>query len=307
MLRSLCLLVLLLLAGSLAAENVYLRDGRVISGRISNQTRTDITIETAQGTMKINKDQIRRIQYDTQVDDKAKEEARKAEEKRRLEEYNRQQAEQRRQNEERMKQEEAKRLEAEKKNQDEAKRLADQKKLEEDKKKADADKKRRDDESKMKPAGPFWYGAMVRSMVLPGWGQYYQGRNRAAFLNGGLTLGLGIFSLYEEGHYHRNRNNYSSTSTTFLLGTPFVARNYFNVSQTDGQAYFWFLKGYGQTSSARIRMETHAQRLRVARTAFLLAYAWNVVDVVLFNPTTTTKVGLQTGPGNYRLAFAMTF
>ncbi|MCE9597003.1 MAG: hypothetical protein K8S54_03460 [Spirochaetia bacterium] len=307
MLRILCSALFLLWAGALMAENVYLRDGRVVSGRISNQTRTDITIETAQGTIKISKDQIRRIQYDTQGDDKAKEEARKAEEARRLEEYKRQQEEQRRLQEERKRQEDAKRLESDKKNQDEAKRLADQKKLDDEKKREEERKRREAEASRVKQSGPFWYGAFVRSMVLPGWGQYYQGRKSSAFLNGGLTLGLGIYSLYEEGHYRRNRNNYASTSSTFLLGTPFVARNYFNVSQTDGQAYFWFFKGYGQTSAARVRMEVHAQRLRFARTGFLAAYAWNLVDVVLFNPSSTSKVGLGAGVDGYKLAFTSSF
>ena len=80
------LLLLLIGFSSLAAETVYLRDGRVLTGRITSQTRTDITIVTPQGPMNIQKDQIRRIQYDTAAEDKAREDARKAEEARRLQE-----------------------------------------------------------------------------------------------------------------------------------------------------------------------------------------------------------------------------
>jgi hypothetical protein len=82
--KFLCRLTLaaLFFSGSaLLAETIYLRDGRVLTGRITNQSRTDITLATPQGVLTIQKDQIRRIQYDNPQQDAAKaEEARRQEE-----------------------------------------------------------------------------------------------------------------------------------------------------------------------------------------------------------------------------------
>jgi len=315
MYRLLLIATFLTFTAALYAENVYLRDGRIVSGRITNQTRTDITIATPQGVIKIQKDQIRRIQYDTGTDEKAQEEARKAEERRRLEEYNRQQEEMKRRQEEQRRQEEARKAEEQRKTEQQKaeadKRLADQKKTEEDKRKQEEARKREEEnrrrEAEARDAGPTWYGAFVRSLVLPGWGQYYSGRKTTGYMMGCGFLVAGGLMLREQSAYDRNRSAYAETTRGFLLGTPFVARSLFNVSQTDGQAYYWFFAGSGQTGATRERMELHAKKLSALKTGVAVFYAWNIVDVILFRPTTTTKVGMGADENGYRLAFTSHF
>ena len=322
--------LLLLLIGftSLAAETVYLRDGRVLTGRITSQTRTDITIVTPQGPMNIQKDQIRRIQYDTAAEDKAREDARKAEEARRLQEQQQRQAEEARklQEQQQRQAEEQKRLEAEKKAQEQ--KVADQKKAEEEKRKAEEAKRQAEGEStasaqerkrieeklrrmrefdeRARLMGPTWYGAVARNVAMPGWGEIYQGR-KIGYLYAGAWAGLATFTLYEKDRYLKAKSVYSSTTRGFLYGTPYVARTFLSYSETDGQASFWFFKGYGQTSAARARMQKHALRLRFAQGALVALYGWTITDALLFKPTPKTAVGFSSTGDGMRLAVSTEF
>lgn len=80
--------LLILLTPLLArAETILLHDGRLIQGRILNQSRTHVQIRTATGTLLIDKNDIARIDYDDRaqriLDEKARE--KKAQEKAREE------------------------------------------------------------------------------------------------------------------------------------------------------------------------------------------------------------------------------
>ena len=62
-----------------SAETVYLRDGRVVSGRLVGQTRTEIRVQTGGRLEVISKTKIRRITYeDESVSNRAAEARRKA-------------------------------------------------------------------------------------------------------------------------------------------------------------------------------------------------------------------------------------
>ncbi len=315
------LLFALVAAYSLAAETIYLRDGRVLTGQITGQTRTDITINTPQGPMKIMKDQIRRIQYDTSAEDKAREDARRAEEQRRQDEQRR--ADEQRRQDEAKRLAEQKRLEDEKKKQEE-----DKKKLEADKARAEADKQRNESASKeeqerlrrlearrkaaqelderAKIVNPTWYGATARNLAIPGWGQLYENR-KIGYLYAGAWAGLVTWTLYEKDRYMKNKAVYSATTRGFLLGTPYTTRNLLSYSQSDGQALFWFFKGYGQTSAARTRTDLHASRLRIAQTGLVMLYAWSITDAILFRPNRNTAVGFAGTSDGFRFAVASRF
>jgi len=96
---------------SVYGERVYLKNGAVVDGEIIQQTMTAIQVKTYKGEiLKIQKDDIRKIDYKFDIR-KLEEERRKQEEQRRLEEERRKQEEQRRlEEEERQKQEEQRRL-----------------------------------------------------------------------------------------------------------------------------------------------------------------------------------------------------
>lgn len=315
----LTLAVLLFTGPALLAETIYMRDGRVLAGRIVNQSRTDITLQTAQGVLTISKEQIRRIQYDNPQQDAAKaEEARRLEEQRReqerklqeerLKEYERQQQLQRQQNDQRLLEEKKRREEEEAK-----KRLELEKK---EPAKTPDDFKRREEErlrrlkefeENAKKLGPTWYGALVRNLILPGWGEVYQGRRTKGFVMAGSFAALTTFALYEGERYRKNYTNYADTTRGFLFGTPFVQRNVFSVSLTDAQAVGWLILGSDQTQRSRERMQMHAARYGAAKTAVAAFYIFGIVDVLLFKPQSNTQVGLGSNGEDLHLAFTANF
>lgn len=317
-------LCMLALPAALLAETIYMRDGRVLTGRITNQSRTDITLATAQGVLTIQKDQIRRIQYDNPQQDAQKaEEARRLEEARReqerklqeerLKEYERQQQLQRQQNEQRLQQEEKKRrdeeeakkrLELEKKpdKKPDDKPLNDWKKREEERM-----RKLKEFEERARLLGPTWYGALARNMVFPGWGEVYQGRQTRGLLLAGSFAALTTFTLYEAERYRKNYTNYADTTGGFIVGTPIFVRNVFSYSLSDAQGISWLILGSEQTKRARDRMQLHAARLRYAKAGMVALYAFGIADVLLFKPASQAKVGLGSDGQDLHLAFTAAF
>ncbi|MBL8021286.1 MAG: hypothetical protein JNM27_16570 [Leptospirales bacterium] len=136
-------------SSALQAETILLHNGGVIRGRISNQDRTSVTIETAQGRQVIQKAAIRRITYDDARFDE--------EEKRRVEAERKRAEEERKRLEDERKRQEEKRRADEKKNEDakraeDLKRQQETKRLEELKRQEEARKQR--EETKNTPATP---------------------------------------------------------------------------------------------------------------------------------------------------------
>ncbi|MCE9599264.1 MAG: hypothetical protein K8S54_14975 [Spirochaetia bacterium] len=128
------LFLFLILSSTLGAETILLQNGGIVRGKISNQDRVSVTIETTQGRQVIQKAAIRRIVYDDAKFEE--EEKRRLEQERlRLEAERKRQEEQRRADEK--KGEELRRSE-ELKRQQEIKRLEELKRQEESRREAKA-------------------------------------------------------------------------------------------------------------------------------------------------------------------------
>ncbi len=193
---------------------VHLRNGRQIEGRIINQSRTSVTLETLDGKQTLSKDQVKRIVY--RDFDLEKERERLEEEQKRINEEKRRKAEeQKRQEEERLKrenerqrEERERREEAERKARAAREQAARLKKLrvfiqgEEsvwnqmhvDLKTAPGEEPPAETALLENPeimtggAPKSKLGALIRSAILPGWGQYYLGRETKSLFWGTTFL-----------------------------------------------------------------------------------------------------------------------
>lgn len=178
--RWIILALLLVLPLSLAAEIVYLRDGRVVEGAIIAQDNNYLDIRTATGSQRIAKSQVRRIAYNT-----AEEKARM--EKERLALIARQEAA-RRELERLRKLRELEAQAREKQDLELQKKLA--------RERAAAAKivresvERKEIEAPDVPVG--YWGFAWRSALLPGWGHMAIGRP----VVGGIYMGATALALY---------------------------------------------------------------------------------------------------------------
>lgn len=94
-----------------------MRNGQVYNGRIANQTRTEVVLDTPAGRVVLRKADIRRINYGPTPEDKAREEAQKRETERKAQEEKRREEErlkeQKKQEEQKLAEEAARKREAE--------------------------------------------------------------------------------------------------------------------------------------------------------------------------------------------------
>ncbi|MBI3396458.1 MAG: hypothetical protein HY042_11525 [Spirochaetia bacterium] len=175
-------------ASPLIADSVLMRDGRRLDGAVIAQNRYSIVIVVNGVRQTINKADITRIVFEDgrredqlrkQEEDAARQDALRKEEERRAQEARRA--------------EEARRLEEAR---NEVRRLEEQSKKEkaaEEKRQADA--RAQQDALDQARARANTSGALLRSAVLPGWGQYYQGRGGDAAIYGvGFVGSLGLLS-----------------------------------------------------------------------------------------------------------------
>jgi hypothetical protein len=123
--KLLYIFVVILIIQDLFADTVFLKNGKVIQGKIINQSQTKVEIQTEDGNrILLNKEEIRRIQFGP-TQNEIELEKRRQEEQKKIEEQRRKQEEEirRKQEEEiRRKQEEEKRLEEERRRQEERKK-----------------------------------------------------------------------------------------------------------------------------------------------------------------------------------------
>ncbi|MBI3395185.1 MAG: hypothetical protein HY042_05075, partial [Spirochaetia bacterium] len=123
-------LILLALSWSNAgAEQVFYRNGKVVPGSVIGYDPATVTVNTGQGTIRIHKDELRRIYYaPTDEEVRKEEEAKKAEAKRKEEEAKRQEEETKRRAEAaKQREEDAKRAEEQKRKDQEEDRLKKEK------------------------------------------------------------------------------------------------------------------------------------------------------------------------------------
>lgn len=268
------LLLCLLLTIPLFADTVVLRNGTKLEGKIVGQSRTELRIQTDSGVQTIKKDDIQRVTYgQTEADKNAAEERKKkAEEERRK------------------KAEELKKTQEEKKQKAEEERL---KKLEEAKKKKEAEEKKRIDQQtkKTQPTTSISKrNAFLYSLLLPGAGQYYQGRTYPALAYGAGGLSLLLIAAKAKDDHTETRNAYVSTSRLFVYLNPATSRAFGQVLN-DEQVAQRFAYASFVTSEARKKQEKTARNENNLRTALLVLWTANLYDVVKNHPTNGPVAG----------------
>jgi hypothetical protein len=251
----------------------------------------------------IQKSDIRRISYDDAAE----------QERLRREQLKRQQAEEarRKAEEERRLAEEAAQKAAEEAEQE--KREAERQKqesLEEERRKEEARRQaeaREAQEAAHRSSGPHRFEAFFRSMLLPGWGQFYQGRTSAAYGFGGAFLGgLGVAYITDRRYYTR-RAAYEDKADQFFYTSPLVLSSLgSSISSPTTLAPLGLLIA-GDTVDARNRMQNAGRWANRARTLLLGLYVWNLVDVLVFHPTPTESVGVSLGPDQVGFRYSLRF
>ncbi len=302
-------LCLFFLPAVLLAETIILKSGGRVTGKIVGQSRTTVTVRTANGaTRVIQKSDIRRISYDN-----ANNQAAEAERRRKAQEEARRKREEaaRKREEEQRKQEEAERL----KNEEAARKAEEEKALQaeaEAKRQQEEAARKREEEARKKEeayraAGPHRLDAFLRSLVLPGWGQHYQGRTNAAYgMGGGFLAGLGI-SYYFERQYNSARSDYEGKADTFFITSPLVLSSLgSSISSPTTLAPLGLVLAQ-DTADARKRMEDAGRWANNTRTLLLGLYLWNLVDVLVFHPSKTESVGVSVGPENVGVRYTVRF
>lgn len=325
--------------GTIQAEQIIMRNGQIFTGQIVTQNRTDVVLDTANGRVVLKKADIRRITYGPTAEDQKKlqaealrkEEARKAEEKKAADlkaEQERKTAEEKKAADDKAKADKKKaeddRLAKEKLEKETADRLKEDAKKsekqqltdeqmrqrirEEVKKELELAEKRKLEEARRREElqrnTPTRLGAFVRSMVLPGWGQYYQGRKTPAFAYGLSLAGLAAVSRQQDVIYNRRRSLYQSSASQFLFLTPYVTRLR-GVAQDDATAQVVFMYGSITNSHNYDRYKSASRGARAARGALIGLYGWVLADTLIFAPK--AGVSLRSEGDALKLAFTQQF
>ncbi len=138
-------------------------------------------------------------------------------------------------------------------------------------------------------------GALLRSAILPGWGQLYQGRNYAgaAFI-AATILGIRQMSSYY-GSYTEARRGYNASSQ--YMAASLVAPSTIRVGM--------FAYGLAETKTKQGEMSSAVLRFNLIGTFFIGLYVWNFVDIYRFTPSQTVTLG---GRGDsFQVAFRWDF
>lgn len=290
-------ILLLICPGFLLADTVLLRNGQRIEGKIVGQSRTTVRIATAGGTRSIPKDKVRRIVYGG--NDKAKEEQ---ERKRKEREERLQKLREKRQKE----------LEEKQKADEEAR------KNEEEREALEAARRAERERLALEAAASeevTLTGAVVRSALLPGLGQLYQGRTGAgaAYLSAFFLLGAGTGAAI--AHHEHTRSGYLAAAEEALIYTPFffdlvAPVSPINSSTLSRHDFTTFgLYHQSRVAAARAEMVEAGQVADMARTALLAFYLWNLTDVFLFHPDdgSSTTMGFMITPETAAIQFQFRF
>ncbi len=268
----------------LAADTAVLRSGERVVGRITRQSRLDISITTERGNRVIPKAEIQRITYDDPAEAGKQDDARKAEEAKKAEQLKKEEARKAEEKkiEERQK-EETRKVEEAKRRMEEAKR---------------ADQLRRSQKEPLLERNeptPF-LGALWRSALLPGWGQTSQGRSEIGLIFAGSMVAVGFTVYANEQRYVRARNEYRTTANLVLMTTPLSLRNA-DIARVEPLTHAQFLYGIQSASGSRAAMrEARANSLRAA-AALGFVYVLNLSEVFVFSPRSTTALQIELLPG----------
>jgi hypothetical protein len=263
-------LILLFSPISLFAETILFNDGTKLQGKIITQNKNTVTLQIAEGqNTTIDKEDILKIIYKDRISEE--EEARIREKEKQV----------------------AINKQAEV---DEIERIKKEKlPLESSEKKEIAFVPKSDIKnanSDTSPMGAFW-----RSLLIPGWGQFYEGRKIAGVLYPSLIF-VGVGALYQKDRIYRNslkdyndyQNPYSDTYlTAAALGLPTPFNNSSLVVNFSGSSNDIFLNYYNSTESPIAKqkktVEQHYNEMRTISYIVAALWIWNAVDAYLFHPS----------------------
>ena len=207
------------LSRSLIAEEVHMKDGKVISGRVTGQNTSNIEIKTATGSLWLAKAKIKKIIYQptTEEEKKAKRDAQ-------LKRLMAQKAARLKIEKEIQEKEEKDRLlkELEEKTKQEALEIAQEKA-----RRAEALRELVQNQTMEKPVDEpisYWDFAW-RSIVLPGWGHFYLERPTvgAIYSGGSAFLVFNVYRSYREAQVAKKMNHDEVMNNFILTGIPQLA------------------------------------------------------------------------------------
>ncbi|MCT8335449.1 DUF5683 domain-containing protein [Leptospira sp. 85282-16] len=264
--------LLVVLTGNLSAENILLKKGGTLQGKVVEQDQYKLKIRKEDGTIVVlNKTDILKVVYKDHLTAAEEDKLRKAEEdKERLKREKEEAARLKKEQEEAAKQE--KELAAKNASADaEAKR-----KREEELRLAELDRKN------LTRGGATW-----RSAVLPGWGQWKQDRKVQAIVYPSI-IAIGLFFTYDKHRMYLNaKRDYNN------LDNPYTTNGYFRAAfspqtaATVSPAEAVVSSQFGPFKGQRESVERHYRDMQYIGVATLLVYFWNIFDAYYFHPTGT--------------------
>ena len=277
---------------NLQGDTLILRSGAAVRGKIVNQTRTQVKINTLDGIKEYVKNDIRRITYDTYDPDveKAKEEERKKQDEiKKQEELKRQEEERIRvlEEEKRLK-EEQKRLEEEARRNDKEFRQKEKERLKlEEKNRKEEERRLREEQEKselearknnIRPSQMIW-----RSAVLPGYGQSYAGQKTKGTVFTSLFLGSLAVAALSVGDYNKYNRIYKASSQNTYFYSPYVLKQALKSPLSPGDSQF--LAYYAYTNENEIQSSKASKRkagtaINNAATVMAGAYFFGMIDTL---------------------------
>ncbi len=267
------LLILLVVAPfvALSADTIYLKNGQTLTGDIVQQSRTEISIQTTAGVKRVQKTTIRRVVFSSRQDGAAREEAaRKARQQEEAARKAREEAVRKQQQ-----------AEAERADREAAERAAQE----------DAE----DAEEPQITRG----GALWRSLILPGWGQSYQGRSSAAWGYGGAFLATGALNAVFISELQTRQAALDAAGSSLNLSVvvlgaalPTIDPTLALRPQLFGLQFFNFAERNAANGAAR----SASRNVQLGNLLLGAVYVASIVDVIVFHPGDNMNVALFTAP-----------
>lgn len=285
--------LLFFLSFSLSAKTIIFKDGSILRGEILDQDQMVLKVKTREGKLEtISKDRILKVHYQEYLTPE-EEAAIRRKEMRLLQEKER---------EERLR--------------EKAKTPPGREQFEKKEEKIPVPK----DPMAEKTA----WGAFFRSLIIPGWGQFYQGRPVAGSVYAIMVVGGGV-GLYEKNRIYKNsvrdfdRLKNPQREEEFLL--QFLGLNQYPLlaeSNTqnrsihpsfylDNPIEFFYQKDFSPKARQQETVKRHFREKEAISYGLAAIWIWNAIDAFIFHPTYEEEevVGFQENldRGNWKIGF----
>lgn len=283
---------------ALSADTIYLKNGQTLTGDIVQQSRTEISIQTTAGVKRVQKTTIRRVVFSSRQDGAAREEAaRKARQQEEAARKAREAAARKQQQaeaERRARQQE----EAARKAREEAVRKQQQAEAERADREA-AERAAQEDAEDAEEPQITRGGALWRSLILPGWGQSYQGRSSAAWGYGGAFLATGALNAVFISELQTRQAALDAAGSSLNLSVvvlgaalPTIDPTLALRPQLFGLQFFNFAERNAANGAAR----SASRNVQLGNLLLGAVYVASIVDVIVFHPGDNMNVALFTAP-----------